>query len=143
MQDKQTVRILLVDDDEIDVEAIRRALRKHSMTNPIRVAKDGLEALAVLRGEAGFERLPRPYLVLLDLNMPRMNGLEFLEEIRRDPLLHDDIVFVHTTSDNSGDKRAAYKRNVAGYLVKSKMGKNSLNLTRMLDHYSRIVEFPL
>ncbi len=143
MQDNHRVRILLVDDDEIAVESIQRALRKHGITNPVSVTRDGLEALAALRGEGGVQRIPRPYLILLDLSMPRMNGIEFLEEMRGDPNLHDDIVFVLTTSDDSQDKRAAYQRHVAGYLVKSKVGRNFLNLTQMIDSYSRIVDFPV
>ena len=143
MEDSHTVQVLLVDDDEIAVESIQRALRKHGITSPIHVAKDGLEALAVLRGEDGVERFPRPYLILLDLSMPRMNGIEFLEKMRGDPRLCDDIVFVLTTSDASQDKRAAYERHVAGYLVKSKVGRNFLNLTQLLDSYSRIVDFPV
>lgn len=143
MQDNHRVRILLVDDDEIAVESIQRALRKHGITNPVSVTRDGLEALAALRGEGGVQRIPRPYLILLDLSMPRMNGIEFLGEMRRDPRLHDSIVLVLTTSADSQDQRAAYKRHVAGYLVKSKVGGSFLHMTRLLDSYLRIVDFPL
>lgn len=83
------IRILLVEDDEVDVLAIQRALKKKRVVNALAVAKDGIEALEILRGENGHQVLPRPHIILLDLNMPRMNGLEFLEVIRADPTLHD------------------------------------------------------
>ena len=73
------VRVLLIEDDSIDAEAVERAFRKQRIANPITVARDGVEALSILRGTDGRERLVRPYLILLDLNMPRMNGIEFLE----------------------------------------------------------------
>ncbi|RUP22418.1 response regulator, partial [Methylobacterium sp.] len=77
-----TVNILLVDDDEVDVQGLKRAFKKSKIGNPITVARDGIEALEILRGQNGRERLPKPHLVLLDLNMPRMNGIEFLEAVR-------------------------------------------------------------
>lgn len=137
-----TVTILLVEDDVIDVEGIKRTFRKNRIANPIRHASDGIEALARLRGADGEPPLERPYLILLDLNMPRMNGLEFLEELRKDELLHDSIVFVLTTSDADQDKTAAYEKYIAGYLVKSKVGEGFVNLVNMLDGYWRYVEFP-
>ena len=76
------VTILLVEDDDIDAETVRRALEELKIGNPLRVARDGLEGLEILRGENGHEAIEKPYLILLDLNMPRMNGLEFLAAIR-------------------------------------------------------------
>lgn len=137
-----TVTILLVEDDNIDAEAIRRAFLKAKIANPIVAVKDGIEALECLRGTGGGEPLPRPHLVLLDLNMPRMNGIEFLEEIRRDPDLCDSVVFVLTTSDDDRDKVAAYEKHVAGYIVKSKAGYDFMSMINLLDHYWRIVELP-
>jgi CheY-like chemotaxis protein len=132
--------VLLVDDDEIDCETVQRAFRKLQLSNPITVAQDGVEALEILRTpENG---VPRPYLILLDLNMPRMGGLEFLEELRRDELLHDSIVFVLTTSDAERDKRAAYEHHVAGYMVKSNLGDGFADLARVLGQYTQTVEFP-
>ena len=137
-----TVHILLVDDDDIDAEAVRRALKKYKIANPVRWVSNGIEALRALRGQSEQESLPRPYLVLLDLNMPRMNGLEFLETLRADEDLKDSIVFVLTGSDATRDKIQAYRLNVAGYLVKSRVGEDFVNLVHMLNHYWRIVEFP-
>jgi CheY-like chemotaxis protein len=138
----KTVNILLVEDDEIDVMGVRRAFRKLKIANPLTVAHNGLEALRILRGEDGHEAPKRPYMVLLDLNLPRMNGIEFLTELRRDPELHSTIVFVLTTSKDDEDRFAAYELNVAGYMVKSKIGKDFMDLVSMLDHYWRVIEFP-
>lgn len=142
------VTLLLVEDDQLDIKGIRRALRKAKIANPLYVAGDGLEALALLRGEAtdaeGNLRpaLPRPYLILLDLNMPRMNGIEFLAELRKDENLRDSIVFVLTTSNDDRDITQAYQQMVAGYIVKKNTGTDFVKLIGMLDHYWRVVEFP-
>jgi CheY-like chemotaxis protein len=121
---------------------VRRAFRKLKIANPLTVAHNGLEALRILRGEDGHEAPKRPFMVLLDLNLPRMNGIEFLTELRRDPELHSTIVFVLTTSKDDEDRFAAYEFNVAGYMVKSKIGKDFMDLVSMLDHYWRVIEFP-
>ena len=136
-----TVTILLVEDNEIDVEAILRAFRKQRIGNPVVVANDGVEALALLEGR-GERRIERPYLLLLDLNMPRMNGIELLQAIREKPHLQDAIVFVLTTSRSEEDRVRAYAFNVAGYIVKSEVGEGFVRLLGLLDHYWRIVEFP-
>ena len=94
---------------------VRRAFAKSHILNPLFVAGNGLEALEKLRsGEIPKNRR----LVLLDLNMPRMNGIEFLREVRQDPELHAISVVVLTTSNDDRDKVEAYNLNVAGYLVK-------------------------
>ena len=135
------VNILLVEDHAIDAEAIERAFRDARIANPIYVARDGVEALAALRGD-GAKPIPRPYLILLDLNMPRMNGIEFLRELREDEQLKSSIVFVLTSSDDDRDKSAAYKRQIAGYMVKSRAGEDFMDLIKLLDHYWRVIEFP-
>lgn len=137
----RTVHILLVDDNEVDIEAVLRAFSRHRIANPVTVAHDGLEALQALRG-TGVPALARPHLVLLDLAMPRMNGIEFLDALRADPELKDTIVFVLTTSASDEDKVASYDHNVAGYIVKKDVGEGFVRLVTLLDHYWRIVEFP-
>lgn len=137
-----TVTIMLVEDDQIDAEAIQRAFRRARIANPIVVLSDGLAALDCLRGRGEFPPPPNPYLILLDLNMPRMNGIEFLEEIRADEDLQGNVVFVLTTSDDDRDKLAAYEQHVAGYMVKSNAGDDFMRLIGMLDHYWRVVELP-
>lgn len=141
MTESKTVHVLLVEDNEVDVEAVCRAFVKHKIANPIRVASNGVEALRILRGE-GCAPLPRPYLILLDINLPRMNGLELLREIRADQRLCEAVVFVLTTSQSDEDKTASYGFNVAGYIVKSDVGAGFIRLVELLDRYWRIVELP-
>lgn len=137
-----TVTVLLIEDDAIDAEAVERAFRRARIANPIVHVTDGLEGLRVLRGEEGAATLNRPYVILLDLNMPRMNGIEFLDVLRADESLNDSVVFVLTTSDDDRDKVAAYEKQVAGYMLKSNAGHDFMQLTGMLDSYWRIVELP-
>lgn len=136
------VKFLLVDDDEIDVQSIKRAFKKLRLANEIVVANDGIEALEILRGTDDTPPLPDPYLILLDLNMPRMNGLEFLDVIRADPALSHALVFVLTTSTDDHDRFAAYDKHVAGYIVKSRTQATFMEALEMIDHYWRVIEFP-
>lgn len=136
------VTFLLVEDDEVDVMGIQRAFEKLKIANPLVVAHNGLEALVVLRGEDGVEKLNKPYIILLDLNMPKMNGIEFLDEIRKDPDLKSSVVFVLTTSSHDVDRVSAYERNVAGYMVKAKPLESFMEAMSMLDHYWRVVQLP-
>ncbi len=136
------IHILLVEDDDIDAEAIVRAFRKQKIANPVTIVSDGIEALKVLRGTDDQERLPRPYLILLDINMPRMNGIEFLQVLRQDAELERSIVFMLTTSNRDEDKLAAYDEQIAGYLVKARAGEEFADLISMLNSYWRVVEFP-
>ena len=138
----QNVTILLVEDDEVDVKSVQRGLKKLKVANAIRVARDGIEALEILRGENGREQLVEPYLILLDLNMPRMGGLEFLDVLREDEELSNSIVFVMTTSSADEDRVRAYDRNVAGYIAKANAGPSFIHAVEMLDHFWRIIEFP-
>lgn len=136
------VNLLLVDDDEVDVQGLKRAFTKSRIGNPITVARDGIEALELLRGENGKTKIPKPHLILLDLNMPRMNGLEFLEAIRADDDLKSAVVFMITTSKAEEDKARAYGHNVAGYIVKQDPANTFMQAVSMLEHYWKIVEFP-
>jgi CheY-like chemotaxis protein len=133
------LNILLVEDDEIDVMNVRRAFRKGNIPHALYVAGNGEEALAMLRHGP----LPRGRrLVLLDLNMPRMNGIEFLGALRADPELQRTPVVVLTTSNDERDKLDAYNLNVAGYLVKPVTFESFVELMRTLDRYWTVVEIP-
>ena len=132
------VTILLVDDDAIDVMNVRRAFAKNNLTNPIHEASNGIEALQVLRGGT----LPPRRIVLLDLNMPQMNGIEFLRELRADPVLKATSVVVLTTSNEERDRVEAYQLNVAGYLLKPVTFLNFVELMAALNKYWSLVEFP-
>tara|TARA_R110000868_G_scaffold29080_1_gene108306 strand:- start:492 stop:923 length:432 start_codon:yes stop_codon:yes gene_type:complete len=136
------VKLLLVEDDEVDVMHLQRSFRQLRIANPMVVANDGIEAFEILRGENGRTVLEPPYIILLDLNMPRMTGLEFLEEIRNDPALRQSVIFVLTTSNDDADKLKAYDQHVAGYIVKSEAGASFLEALQMLDRFWRVVELP-
>ena len=138
----RTVNVLLVEDNEIDREGVVRAFTKLKIANPITCAADGVEALEILRGTSERPALARPYIVLLDINLPRMNGIELLRHLRADPLLQDSIVFVLSTSKSDQDRVTSYGLNIAGYMVKSDVGAGFIRLVQMLDHYWRVVELP-
>jgi len=136
------VKFLIVDDDAVSVMAIKRALKKLKIVNPVIVAKDGQEALDILRGESSDTGLLPPYLVTLDINMPRMDGFEFLSEVRSDPNLHRAVIFVLSTSDAPDDVATAYDSNVAGYIVKDNLGDSFVKALDMIDTFSKVVELP-
>lgn len=138
----EDVHLLLVEDDDIDVRLITRAFQKHKIANPITVVRNGIEALAILRGEGENPPLPQPSLILLDLNMPRMGGIEFLTALRQDHALRGSVVFVLTTSEDDRDKVAAYQQNIAGYLLKSAVGQGFLEVVGMLEQFVITVQFP-
>lgn len=111
--------ILLVEDDRVDIMTVQRALKKNQVSNPLRVARTGLEALSMLRGEDGFEPIsPAPGLILLDLNLPKMSGIEFLRELRKDPELKELRIIVLTSSNEPKDRTAAFEYDVDDYIVK-------------------------
>lgn len=122
--------------------SIRRAMSKLGIDNPVRVARDGIEALEILRGENGHEPIASPFVILLDINMPRMNGHEFLDVVRNDLELRPVVVFMLTTSDAPGDVMRAYGRNVAGYIVKEDPYETIRRTFAMLGEYSRLVVLP-
>jgi len=129
------VNLLLVEDDELDIQGIKRAIGALKITNPLTVAHDGIEALEHLRGEGGKEKIASPCVIFLDIHMPRMSGLEFLDELRKDESLNDMRVFVLTVSNQDDDIYRAYKNDVDGYIVKSDPA-NSLNKALQLLNYS-------
>jgi CheY-like chemotaxis protein len=142
MLEPRTAQLLHVEDDDLCLMGLERAFKAAKIANPIHFALDGIEALEMLRGTNGRARLPRPFIVLLDLNMPRMDGIEFLKEVRKDEELKKSIVFIMTTSNADEDKVAAYNLGVAGYILKSNPANAFLEATALLDTYWRVVEFP-
>lgn len=137
MVDFQPVDILMVDDDELDVELFRRALGKRRFANRLIWARDGVEALEVLRGTSR-KSVSNEVIVLLDINMPRMNGLEFLDAVRADEALKTLTIFVMTTSKNEQDIYQANQHSVAGYIVKSDLGKAFANSIGRLNQYLHV-----
>jgi CheY-like chemotaxis protein len=130
--------IFIVEDDEVDVMAILRALKKANISNPIHIAKDGVEALQKLRSK----EIHCPYIVLMDLNMPRMNGIDCIKEIRADKNLKRTVIFALSTSNSEKDKFSAYDCNVAGYIVKSDIGDEFEIALKMLAQYLKVIDLP-
>ncbi|HXY05021.1 MAG TPA: response regulator [Burkholderiaceae bacterium] len=136
------ISILLIEDDDVAAEAVRRSLTRHGVHCPIVWVQDGLMGLAVLRGEAPKGPIKRPRIVLLDLNMPGMNGIEFLSALRADSALREEVVFVLTTSDAEEDRARAYREQIAGYMVKSAVGPQFAKLAGLLLAYQEAVCLP-
>ena len=134
------VTVVLVEDDDGDAMAVERAFQRAKIANPIVRAVDGLEALDMLKGANGKEKVESPYLMLVDIAMPRMGGLKLIAKLRTDKQLRHSIAFILTTSGREEDIEAAYDLNVAGYIVKAAAGEDFLNLARLVDCYERIVE---
>lgn len=110
--------ILIVEDDDIDAEFLRRSFNKNGIKNPVYRAYNGVEALDVIRGENGREKIASPYVVLMDINLPTLNGFEVLQELRQDDNFKKAIVFILTTSSDIEDRRKANDLNVIGYFEK-------------------------
>lgn len=131
--------LLLVDDDPVDVQIFSEACRDAGLVNRLMVAGDGVEALALLRG-TGASRggtSDGPPLIVLDLKMPRMDGFGFLNELRRDPGLAGLAVVVLSGSEAASDIEAAFQRDVAGYLPKSRLEDDAAGAVRMLANHLR------
>lgn len=142
MREQSTVQLLHVEDDDLCLMGLNRAFKTARISNPISFAHDGVDALEMLRGINGRERLLRPFVILLDLNLPRMDGIEFLKELRKDEELKKSIVFIMTSSDADEDKVNAYNCGVAGYILKTNPANAFLEATALLDTFWRVVEFP-
>lgn len=137
----EVLNILLVEDDVIDVKNVQRAFEKLNIINPLTIASDGLQALEFLRGGNGRKKIV-PGLILLDINMPRMNGLEFLRMLRSDPELCLITVVVLTTSNEERDIVEAYQFNVAGYIVKPVMPEDFFETMKVINKYWQLCERP-
>lgn len=130
--------ILLVEDDQVDVMTIRRALKEIRVVNPVVAVEHGEAALAHLRDPAAV----RPCIILLDLNMPIMNGIEFLQQVKRDPLLRAIPVVVLTTSEEEPDKLRSFEHGVAGYMAKPVDYRRFVEMMRSVDLYWTLSAMP-
>ncbi len=137
------MQLVLIEDDEIDAEAIERACRNLNVNCEIIRFRDGREAMDELQGPLGASLLMRPFLIVLDLSLPRVDGIAFLDDLRADPIWRRSIVFVLTTSTREEDTAAAYDRRVAGYLIKDALGPDYTALCELLDVYEKSVQFPI
>jgi len=140
----KAINILLVEDDIVDVMNVKRAFKKNNISNPLIVAENGVEALEMLRGTNGKSAItPLPKIILLDLNMPKMGGIEFLKELRADENFKNLSVFVMTTSNEDNDKVEAYKLNVAGYILKPLAMADFVRAVSTLHSFWMLCEYPL
>jgi CheY-like chemotaxis protein len=144
LEKDRIVNILLVEDDEVDIMNVERAFKKASIKNPLYIARNGIEALIMLRG--GNEKLVEVpsdrRLILLDINMPKMSGLEFLQTIRADKELKLTPVVMLTTSNQDKDMIEAFDLNVAGYLLKPVTFSRFVDLITTLNRYWSSSEMP-
>jgi CheY-like chemotaxis protein len=131
------VNILLVEDDEVDIMNVKRAFKKNNINNPLFVAHNGVEALDMLKADS---IIPLPKIIILDINMPKMNGIEFLREMRKDESLKNISVFVMTTSNEDSDKINAYNLNVAGYILKPLSFEKFLESVSTLKNFWQLCE---
>jgi CheY-like chemotaxis protein len=130
------VSILLVEDDEVDVMNVKRAFSKNNIKNPLFVAGNGVEALYMLNNVIA----PLPKIIILDINMPKMNGIEFLKLLRKDEKLKSISVFVMTTSNEESDKINAYNLNVAGYILKPLSFEKFVSSVATLKYFWQLCE---
>lgn len=136
------VSFLLVEDDSLEAEAVMRGFRRHQLACHIEVARDGVAALEWLRRRHD-QKQASPLLIMLDIRMPRMDGFEFLQELRADTRLSRSIVFVLTTSTDPKDIDQAYEYAIAGYIPKDQITNDFSNLISLLRNYCSLVEFPV
>ncbi|MFK8051366.1 MAG: response regulator [Woeseiaceae bacterium] len=136
-------KILLIEDDELDLEKFERSMRRIGIDNDLIHATDGINALEILRGEGENQQpLRGPLVALLDLNMPRMNGHEFLSEVRNDERLQRLSVFVMSTSDRPQDINTSYDHHVNGYLIKPFTMQQTYDTVEALHNYWSVLRFP-
>lgn len=133
---------LIVEDNSLDIEKFRRCFKKLGRETRLFITRDGIEALAALRGESEYGQIPKPFVILLDLNLPRMNGIEFLHEIRDDDDFKHIPVIMLTTSDRRQDIKAAFQHNVAGYMVKPAKLKDMEHMVNCIEDYFKLCQHP-
>lgn len=130
MSPQEQSPILLVDDDDVDVMYIQREFEKLKLQVAVHIARDGLEALGKLYGNKNPQLFPK--IIILDLMMPRMNGIEFLQELRSYHQFDEIQILILTTSNNEHDRKVTKRFNVNGYFVKDKDFSEFLTVCRQL-----------
>jgi CheY-like chemotaxis protein len=135
---KSSKPILLVEDDNVDAITVRRALKDLDIPNGIVHQLDGADALKYLRSNVN----KRPCVILLDLNMPRMSGIDFLKIIKNDDELKQIPVIVLTSSKDECDKMDSFEFSVAGYIAKSTDYKKFVESLKILNMYWTLSELP-
>jgi CheY-like chemotaxis protein len=133
--DIRVINVLLVEDDPGDVMMTREAFQDYKLHNELHVVSDGAEAMAFLRQEGEYAGRPRPDLVLLDLNLPRMDGRQVLEAIKSDPELASIPVVVLTTSENEDDVLRSYSLHANAYVTKPVDFQRFIEVVRQIDDF--------
>tara|TARA_B110000091_G_C13796017_1_gene467863 strand:- start:628 stop:1056 length:429 start_codon:yes stop_codon:yes gene_type:complete len=136
---RNKVTLFLIEDDDIDAMSITREFKRRKILNPIIRAKDGVEAFELLSSG----KISRPFIILLDLQMPRMNGLEFLTKLRANSDYKNSVVFILSTSQDENDIFNSYKSNVAGYFIKDEVDDAFISIVDVFDSYRNVVHLPL
>ena len=135
---QRNVPVLLVDDSKIDIQNVRRAFAKSTIDNPLFITQNGEDAVSFLQRSSSFSAAPRPGLIILDINMPVMNGLEFLNFVKTHPDFHQIPVVVLTSSLDKTDRLACYRLGVAGYFNKPLAFPDFVgNIRIILDYWNR------
>ncbi len=140
---KQQFSLLVVEDDDVDVMNIKRALKKNELDLPFDRAANGLEALEILNQKFQVNGNLDKMVILLDLNMPKMNGIEFLQALRNDDRFRALPVVVLTTSAQQQDLEAAYNLNVAGYIVKPVEFYRFVEVMKVVSCYWSLCAMPM
>jgi CheY-like chemotaxis protein len=130
--------ILLLEDDQVDVMTVKRALKEINVTSPLQVVSNGEDALELLKDESN----EKPGIILLDINMPRMNGIEFLREIRKDNNLKSIPVIILTTSKEEQDKMESFNLGIGGYMIKPVDYRKFVDMMKTIDWYWSLSELP-
>ncbi|WP_199610124.1 response regulator [Flocculibacter collagenilyticus] len=137
-EDINITTLFVVEDDDVDFKTLMRAMKKRKITNPVIRAYDGLEALEMLKKN----EIPKPFIMLVDLQMPRMSGSELLQKIRQEDELKTNVVFILTTSQDVNDIRQSYENQVAGYFLKDDAEQSIFRVVDAIDAYWNIVQLP-
>lgn len=137
-----SLHILLIEDDALDIKNMHRAFKENDLPHILHVAGNGRDALAMLRRQGDAALTPAPNMIILDIRMPHMDGIEFLRELRLDPVLKAIGVYVITNSDEEQHKLEAYNLNVAGYIVKPINYRQFVAAIKALKDYWQLIELP-
>lgn len=138
MSNNQLMTMFVIEDDDVDFKLLMRAFKRRKITNLVVRAVDGVDAIEKL--ENG--KVAKPFIILLDLNMPRMNGNEFLKALRKTPAFKESVVFVLTTSSDQADIQQSFSQHVAGYFLKDEAFQSIDKIVEVIDGYWQIVQLP-
>lgn len=134
------IKIIVIDDDDVDAQSIERSLRSADVNNEIIRAYDGIDALDLLKGANGKEKLTKPYILLIDLMMPRMDGITFIKTLRFESDITPEMIFVLSGTDSDEQCTQAYDLNITGFIKKDRAGRDFLRLTKILEQYYEVIE---